>query len=119
MNTAQALAAVFDLVRFANTAMDRGQFSQASVAAVLASMQKFDQILAVLEDNDEQKLKALGFEEGAERLSDVEVVKLVEARQQARSARNFQESDRIRQQLADNGIILEDTRDGSVRWKRK
>jgi cysteinyl-tRNA synthetase len=119
LNTAQALAAVFDLVRYANTAMDRGKFSQASVEPTVALLFKFDQILAMLEDTDDQKLQALGFANGAAKLSDVEVAKLVEARQVARTARNFQESDRIRQQLADNGIILEDTRDGSVRWKRK
>jgi len=119
LNTAQALASIFDLVRFANTAMDRGKFSQASVPAVIGLLCKFDQILGVMEDDDEEKLRVLGFATGGEKLSDVEVAKLIEARQAARTARNFQESDRIRQQLADNGIIVEDTRDGSVRWKRK
>src|ERR1700683_738918 len=47
LNTAQALASIFDLVRFANTAMDRGKFSQASVPAVIGLLCKFDQILGV------------------------------------------------------------------------
>ena len=44
---------------------------------------------------------------------------LVAERQAARKSRDFAKADRIRQQLADRGIILEDTRDGGVRWKRK
>jgi len=49
----------------------------------------------------------------------VDIGKLVADRQAARQRRDFAESDRIRKELADRGIILEDSRDGSVRWKRK
>jgi len=52
-------------------------------------------------------------------LSDVEIEKLVAERQAARKRRDFASSDRIRKELADRGIILEDSKDGSVRWKRK
>ena len=51
-------------------------------------------------------------------MSDVEVEKLVAKHSQARQAKDFPRSDAIRQQLAENGIILENTKDG-VRWKRK
>ena len=51
-------------------------------------------------------------------LSDAEVEKLVAKHSQARQAKNFARSDAIRKQLAENGIILENTKDG-VRWKRK
>ena len=61
VNTAVALAAVFDLVRDVNTAMDRGAFLQQDAPRVLAAMEKFDAILAVLADDDEEKLRELGF----------------------------------------------------------
>ena len=52
-------------------------------------------------------------------LSDAEIEALVAERQAARKRRDFAASDRIRDQLAERGIILEDSRDGGVRWKRK
>src|SRR5689334_13887622 len=61
LNTAVALAAIFDLVRDANTAMDRGEFKQGNVKAVSEAIQKFDRIFAVVDDTDEAKLRALGF----------------------------------------------------------
>jgi cysteinyl-tRNA synthetase len=53
------------------------------------------------------------------RITDAEIEALVAERQAARNRRDFQRADEIRQQLAERGIILEDTRDGGVRWKRK
>jgi cysteinyl-tRNA synthetase len=119
LNTAQALAAVFDLVREANTAVDRGEFRQADVAVVLDVMEMFDAIFAVLRDDDAEKLKALGIASSAPTLGDAEVETLVAERQAARKRRDFAASDRLRDHLAENGIILEDSRDGAVRWKRK
>jgi cysteinyl-tRNA synthetase len=119
LNTALALAAIFDLVRDANTAMDRGEFRQGDVAAVLGAMETFDAIFAVLRDDDADKLKALGIVPTAPTLTDAEVQALVAERQAARKRRDFAASDRIREQLAERGIILEDSRDGGVRWKRK
>ena len=118
LNTARALAAVFDLVRDVNIAMDKGEFKQGDVAAVREFLATFDKVFAVLEDNDGAKLKALGYG-GDGGPSDVDIEKLVADRQAARQRRDFAESDRIRKELADRGIILEDSRDGSVRWKRK
>ena len=60
LNTAQALAAIFDLVREANTAMDRGEFRQDDAAPVLRTMEAFDAIFAVLGDDDAEKLRLLG-----------------------------------------------------------
>ncbi len=119
LNTAQALAAVFDLVRDVNTAIDRGGFGQNDIPAVLASLRKFDRILAVLNDDDDEKLRNLGFGAQQQGISDSEIEALVNQRQEARRSRNYQRADEIRNQLADNGIILEDTRDGGLRWKRK
>ncbi len=118
LNTARALAAVFDLVRDVNIAMDKGEFKQGEVAAVREFLAAFDKVFAVLEDSDGVKLKALGYG-GDSGPGDAEIEKLVAARQAARQRKDFAESDRIRKELADRGIILEDSRDGSVRWKRK
>lgn len=118
LNTAVALAAIFDLVRDVNTAIDRGEFCQGDVGPVLAVLGKFDSIFALLTD-DAEKLRVLGFEVVAAALTDAEIEALVAERQAARKRRDFTTADRLRQQLAERGIILEDTRDGGVRWKRK
>jgi cysteinyl-tRNA synthetase len=119
LNTAQALAAVFDFVREANTAMDKGEFRQGDVAGAVEFLGSFDKVFAVLEDNDAEKLKVIGFGGEDAGLTDAEIEKLVEERQAARARRDFAASDRVRKELSDRGIILEDTKDGKVRWKRK
>jgi cysteinyl-tRNA synthetase len=119
LNTAQALAAMFDLVRDVNTAMDRGEFRQADAACVLTGLDAFDAIFAVLRDDDGEKLRALGLAPDSPSLGDTEIEALLAERQAARKRRDFAASDRIRDQLAERGIILEDSRDGGVRWKRK
>ncbi len=119
LNTAQALAAAYDLVREANVAIDKGEFHQDDGAAAQKFLATFDRVFAVLEDNDAAKLSQLGYGKGASALSDAEIEKLVADRQAARKRRDFASSDRIRQELAEHGIILEDSKDGSVRWKRK
>jgi cysteinyl-tRNA synthetase len=119
LNTAQALAAIFDLVREANTAMDRGEFRQDDAAPVLRTMEAFDGIFAVLGDDDAEKLRSLGIASDQGALPDAEIEALVAERQEARKNRDFAKADRVRQQLAERGIILEDTRDGAVNWKRK
>jgi cysteinyl-tRNA synthetase len=119
LNTAQALAAIFDLVRDVNTAMDRGEFRQGDAAPVLAALESFEAIFAVLRDDDAERLSALGLAPDSPPLSDAEIEALVAERQAARKRRDFAASDRIRDQLAERGVILEDSRDGGVRWKRK
>jgi cysteinyl-tRNA synthetase len=119
LNTARALAAVFDLVRDANIAMDRGEFRQGDVAPTQQFLATFDKVFAVLEDNDAAKLQALGFGSAEAGLSDADIEKLIADRNAAKKKRDFAAADRIRKELADRGIILEDAKDGSVRWKRK
>ncbi len=119
LNTAQALAAIFDLVRDANIAMDRGEFREADVTPVLAALETFDAIFAVLKDDDGEKFRAIGIAQESAGPSDAEIETMVAERQAARKRRDFAESDRIRDQLAQFGVILEDSRDGAVRWKRK
>jgi cysteinyl-tRNA synthetase len=135
LNTARALGAVFDLVSEVNAAMDNGQVKQDDASAVLKTLAQFDEIFAVLNDDDAAKVRATvewATAEGkadkispaaaelakAASLADAEVEKLVAEHSQARQARDFARSDAIRNQLAENGIVLENTKDG-VRWKRK
>ena len=119
LNTAQALAAIFDLVRDVNVAMDKAEFHQEDVPRVLELLREFDAIFAVLDDDDGARLRDVGYGPSNIGPSDAEIEALVAERQAARKRRDFAASDRIRQQLAERGIILEDTKDGGVRWKRK
>ncbi len=119
LNTAVALASVFDLIRDANTAMDRGQFLQQDAPRLVASMEKFDAILAVLVDDDADKLAKFGFGPAQPRMAAAQIEVLIEERQAAKKRRDFKRSDEIRKQLADSGIIVEDVKDGTVRWKYK
>jgi cysteinyl-tRNA synthetase len=99
--------------------MDKGEFGSADVPAAQRFLQTFDQIFAVLENNDAQKLQALGYANENSNAADAEIEKLVAQRQVARQTRDFATADRIRKELDKRGIILEDSRDSSVRWKRK
>jgi cysteinyl-tRNA synthetase len=119
LNTARALAAVFDLVREANIAMDKAEFRQGDVAAVQALLATFDRVFAVLEASDAERLRVLGYAAQEAGPGNAEIEKLVAERQAARQRRDFAASDRIRKELGDRGILIEDMRDGSVRWKRK
>jgi cysteinyl-tRNA synthetase len=119
LNTARALAAAFDLLRETNIAIDKGDFRQGDVAAVHEFLTNFDRVFAIMEDNDAEKLRALGFGPEDSGPNDAEIEKLIADRQAARQRRDFPASDRIRKELADRGILIEDAKDGSVRWKRK
>ena len=119
LNTAQALAAIFDVVREANIAMDRGQFHADDRAAARAVLDTFDAIFAVLKDDDAQRLAALGISAASATATGAEIDALVAERQAARQRKDFKAADKIRQELADRGILLEDIKDGGIRWKRK
>ena len=104
-NTADAVAAVFDFVKFINTnAVDGASREYAS-----ALQEKLCALLEVL---------GLSTETGAGELLDEEVDNLIQERNEARKNKDFARADEIRDLLIEKGIILEDTRDG-VRWKRK
>src|SRR5437016_1887457 len=135
LNTAQAQAAIFDMVRKANAAVDSGQIKHEDVAPLLDALEKFDEIFAVLRDDDAPKMKAIlewakanGQEKdvsqellnavGAQDLPDTEIEKKIAEMEAARRARNFQLSDAIRGQLTSAGLLVEITKDG-VRWRRK
>jgi len=104
-NTAAALAAVHDLVREINTVLANDGLRSDDRQAVLDALSKFDSVLGIFGPEETQIL-------------DAEIEGLIAERQDARHDRDFARSDEIRDQLADKGIILEDTKDG-VRWKRK
>ena len=129
LNTAYASGAIFDMVREANTLADRGELREGDKAPLLEALQQFDEIFAVLKDDDAEKMKAAmewarshgilkDSEVPADAISDAEVDRLIEERNAAKKARDFARSDAIRKQLSDAGIVVEDTKDG-IRWKRK
>jgi len=119
INTAVALAAIFDLVRDLNTAVDQQTFLQQDAPRAVAAMEKFDAILALLADDDDEKLQKLGLLRSRDRLSAPQIEALIAERTAAKRRREFKRSDEIRQQLTDSGILVEDMKDGSVRWKYK
>ena len=119
LNTARALAAAFDLVREVNIAMDKGEFRQGDVPAAQEFLAAFDKVFAVMEDSDGEKLRALGYGGADSGPEDAEINQLLAERNAAKKKRDFAAADRIRKELADRGIIIEDAKDGSVRWKRK
>jgi cysteinyl-tRNA synthetase len=132
LNTAEARAPIFDLVRTANTALDRGELKSGDRDAILAVLGSFDAVFDVLEDRDaELTQKALEWAKQAGRmgevapelvarqgLTDAAIDALVEERSLAKKQRNFARADAIRKELAEKGVVLEDSKDG-VRWKRK
>src|ERR1700690_3864295 len=135
LNTAEAQAAMFDMLRKANTALDGGGVRQDDVKPMLCALEKFDEIFGVLKDDDQPKMKAIldwaraeGREReigpelmeiaGSEQLGDEQVNQKLAEMEAARKARNFKASDALRAELTAAGIIVENTKDG-VRWRRK
>jgi cysteinyl-tRNA synthetase len=135
LNVAEAQAAMFDMLRKANTALDAGEVRQGDVTPLLAALEKFDEIFGVLTDDDQPKMKAVldwaraeGREKeisaelleiaGSAQLADEQVNQKLAEMEAARKARNFKASDALRGELTAAGIIVENTKDG-VRWRRK
>ncbi len=110
LNTAAALAALFDLVRAVNSAIDAGDLSAPDAKVVSDCFARADQVLGVIGLRQQ--------EEATPPVPASEIEELIDARQAARRRRDFSEADRIRQDLAGRGILLEDSASGT-RWKRK
>jgi cysteinyl-tRNA synthetase len=132
LNTAEARAAIFDLVRTANSAADAGTLLADNVTEILSVLNLFDGVFAVLQDNDAAITRAaIAWAEREDRMdevaanlvatlafSDADIDALVAERTMAKKQRNFARADAIRNDLLAKGIVLEDSKDG-VRWKRK
>jgi cysteinyl-tRNA synthetase len=132
LNTAEASAAISEMVRAANSAADAGTLGEANAEEILRVLNLFDGIFAVLVDRDAELTRgALAWAEAEGRigeaspelvaqmgLSDEAIEALVAERALAKKTRNFARADAIRVELAAKGVAIEDAKDG-VRWKRK
>jgi len=135
LNTAQAQAAIFDMVRAANAAIDSNEVKSGDVQPLEAVLEQFDGIFSVLEDDDAlnmQKILDWAQAEGREKdispelreivrstaLSDPQIEEKVAEMDKARRARDFARSDAIRAELIAQGIVIEQTKEG-IRWRRK
>ncbi len=135
LNTAQAQGVIFEMVRQANAAFDTAGIKQDDVAPLLEALSRFDEIFAVLDDDDSPKMKRVldwAQTEGCDtdisdelraaiqsgQLSDADIETKIAEMKAARAARDFKTSDAIRAELADKGILVEITKDG-IRWRRK
>jgi len=104
LNTAGALAALFTFIRDGNAAIDAGRISAADAAGMKAAMMRIDPVLDIYPEMNDSL--------------DQTIENLIEARNAARRARDFAESDRLRDELLSRGILLEDT-PGGTRWRRR
>ena len=102
-NTADAIASVFELVKFINTTAD-GSRSKEYLDGLYENLFRLTDVLGIIVEKKEEML-------------DEEIEALIEKRQAARKERNFALADQIRDELLAKGIILEDTREG-VKWKK-
>ena len=102
-NTADAVAAIFDLVKYANTTA-AGESSRAYLQSLLNLIVRLSGVLGLKVEKQEEML-------------DEEIEKMIEERQAARKAKDFAKADAIRDALLEKGIILKDTREG-VQWKK-
>ncbi|MCI7594794.1 MAG: cysteine--tRNA ligase [Lachnospiraceae bacterium] len=102
-NTADAIAAIFELVKFSNTNAD-SENSKVYIQALYRQLTEMADICGLILESRKEIL-------------DQDIEALIQERQEARRAKNFARADEIRQQLLEQGIILEDTREG-VKWKR-
>jgi cysteinyl-tRNA synthetase len=135
LNTAQAQAAIFEMVRRANAALDAQEIRRDDVSVFLAALEKFDEIFAVIKDDDRPKMKEVydwAAAEGREKdispetreavqagqLFDADIENKIAEMEAVRRDRNFKLSDALRAELTVAGIIIENTKDG-VRWRRK
>ena len=102
LNTADAIAAIFEIVKLANTTVKDG--SKAYAEKLLSTIEELCEVLGIITEKEEEIL-------------DADIEALIEERQAARKAKNFARADEIRDLLLEKGIVLKDTREG-VKWSR-
>ena len=110
-NTPEALAVLFDLVREINRVRPG---DEASAAGLGAELRYLGAVLGILQDDPESYLRGGGSDEG---LSNVDIEELIRQRIEARKSKSWAEADRIRDQLQEAGILLEDGAAGTT-WRR-
>lgn len=110
-NTPVAMAVLFDLARDANRLKDNGEHTQA--AARVAQLLKLGGILGLLQQSPADYLRGSGASS-----DDAEIEQLITARNAARKARDFAEADRLRDELSNRGVVLEDKPGGVTEWRR-
>ena len=102
-NTADAVSAIFEIVKFANTTA-KADSAREYLQKIKEKIVNLSDILGLIVEKEQEML-------------DRDIEKMIEERQAARKAKNFKRADEIRNALLEKGIILEDTREG-VKWKR-
>ena len=104
LNISAALAALFELIRETNSRLAKNELSPQAASQVLSAIYEMDKVLAILPEKKEEELPA-------------GILTKIEQREQARREKNFALADSIRQELLQQGFVLEDTKEG-VRWKK-
>ncbi len=104
LNISEALAAVFDFVKVVNASVDSGAMGKESAAEAIKFLEKVDSALGVMAFSKEEKLPS-------------DTMKLIDERERLRKEKKFAEADKIRAELQEKGIQLDDTPEG-VKWKR-
>jgi cysteinyl-tRNA synthetase len=103
LNISVALRALFEMIRKANILISQGKVYRKDREKLISSLLSLDNVLAVLPREEEETLSS-------------KFMKKIEEREKARTDKNYELADQMRQELLKEGIVLEDTKDG-VRWK--
>jgi len=106
LNISVALTAFFEMIKRFNVMIARDEIRSRDSEKILSAVNNINTVLGVLKEKDEDELP-------------LEILEKIKTRQQARKEKNFALSDQIRDELFALGIFLEDTKDGTVRWKKK
>ncbi len=108
-NTPQAISAVFEFIKSINIMMGENSLGVDNAREVKKTMYYFDEVLGLLKFMEQKQQKTLS-------ISKEEIESLIAERNQARKEKNFTKSDEIRNKLKEKGILLDDTKDGTI-WK--
>lgn len=106
LNISLALSSFFEMIKKANILLSKKRIGSKDREALLSSVERIDSVLGILDT-------------GKTKLLSEEILKMIEERQKARREKNFRTADRLRDELCKKGILLEDMKDGTVRWKKK
>ena len=105
LNISIALTSVFELIRDVNKLLAQNQIYEIDAEMIRSTLRKWDRVLGVLPKKEDKKLEN-------------SIKKKIKLREKARKEKNYEMADRIRDELLEKGVILEDTKEG-VRWKKK